>query len=110
MICWRLSGATASRRYDDRWGHDAEVFSVYVEQVLRSTLHAGDIVIMDNLRAHKASGICEAIEQAGAQVVYLPLYSLICRRSNRAGLSSRRPCAPPRPGPGRLLSTPSLRH
>jgi transposase len=54
---------------------DAEVFRVYVEQVLRPTLRPGDIVIMDNLRAHKASGICEAIEQVGAQVVYLPPYS-----------------------------------
>ena len=54
---------------------DAEVFRVYVEQVLRPTLRPGDIVIMDNLRAHKAAGICEAIEQAGAQVVYLPPYS-----------------------------------
>jgi transposase len=54
---------------------DAEVFRVYVEQVLRPTLRPGDHVIMDNLRAHKAAGISEAIEQAGAQVVYLPPYS-----------------------------------
>jgi len=53
----------------------AEVFRVYVAQVLRPTLRPGDIVIMDNLRAHKAAGIREAIEQAGAQVVYLPPYS-----------------------------------
>jgi transposase len=54
---------------------DAEVFRVYVEQVLRPTLRPGDIVIMDNLRAHKAAGIREAIEQAGTQVLYLPPYS-----------------------------------
>jgi transposase len=54
---------------------DAEVFRVYVEQVLRPTLPPGDIVLMDNLRAHKASGIGEAIAQAGAQVVDLPPYS-----------------------------------
>jgi transposase len=54
---------------------DAEVFRVYVEQVLRPTLRPGDIVIMDNLRAHKAAGIRAAIEQAGAQVLYLPPYS-----------------------------------
>jgi transposase len=54
---------------------DAEVFRVYVAQVLRPTLRPGDIVIMDNLRAHKAAGIRDAIEQAGAQVVYLPPYS-----------------------------------
>jgi transposase len=54
---------------------DAEVFRVYVKQVLRPTLRPGDIVIMDNLRAHKAVGIREVIEQAGAQVLYLPPYS-----------------------------------
>jgi transposase len=54
---------------------DAEVFRVYVDQVLGPTLRLGDIVIMDNLRAHKAAGIREAIEQVGAQVVYLPPYS-----------------------------------
>jgi transposase len=53
----------------------AEVFRAYVEQVLRPTLRPGDIVIMDNLRAHKAAGICEAITQAGARVLYLPPYS-----------------------------------
>lgn len=54
---------------------DAEVFQVYVEQVLRPTLRPGDIVIMGNLRAHNVAGIREAIEQAGAQVLYLPPYS-----------------------------------
>jgi transposase len=54
---------------------DAEVFHIYVDQVLRPTLRPGDIVIMDNLRAHKAAGIREAIEQAGARVLYLPPYS-----------------------------------
>jgi transposase len=41
---------------------DAEVFRASVDQVLRPTLRPGDIVIMDNLRAHKTAGICEAIE------------------------------------------------
>jgi transposase len=54
---------------------DAEVCRAYVEQGLRPTLHPGDIVIMDHLRAHKAAGIREAIEQAGAQVVSWPPYS-----------------------------------
>jgi transposase len=54
---------------------DAEVFRVYVEQVLRPTLRPGDLVIMDNLRAHKAAGIREAIEQTGARLQYLPPYS-----------------------------------
>ena len=54
---------------------DAEVFRAYSEQVLRPTRRAGDIVIMDHLRAHNAAGIREAIERAGAQRLYLPPYS-----------------------------------
>ncbi len=54
---------------------DAEVFRAYVGQVLGPTLRPGDIVIMDNLRAHKAAGIREAIEQVDAQLLYLPPYS-----------------------------------
>lgn len=54
---------------------DGDVFQAYVEHVLGPTLVAGDIVIMDNLSAHKVPGIREAIESQGAQVVYLPPYS-----------------------------------
>jgi transposase len=54
---------------------DADVLRIYVAQVLRPTLRQGDIVIMGNLRAHKTAGIREAIEQAGAQLLYLPPYS-----------------------------------
>ena len=54
---------------------DGEVFRVYVRQVLCPTLQPGDIVVMDNLGAHKVSGIREAIEQCGATLFYLPPYS-----------------------------------
>ena len=54
---------------------DAAVFRAYVEQVLVPTLAAGDIVVMDNLSSHKVSGIREAIEGAGADLLYLPPYS-----------------------------------
>jgi transposase len=54
---------------------DKEVFRAFVEQVLCPTLCAGDIVVMDNLGAHKGPGIREAIEGCGAQVMYLPPYS-----------------------------------
>jgi transposase len=54
---------------------DAEVFRVYVEHVLCPTLRARDIVIMDNLRAHKVAGIREAMEQTGARLLDLPPYS-----------------------------------
>ena len=54
---------------------DGEVFSASVQHVLVPTLKKGDLVIMDNLRAHKVSGIREAIEARGARLVYLPPYS-----------------------------------
>lgn len=54
---------------------DAEVFHVYIEQVLRPTLRTGDIVIMDHRRAHKVAGLREAVEQARARLLYLPPYS-----------------------------------
>ena len=54
---------------------DSEVFRTYVNEVLVPQLSAGDVVILDNLQAHKAAGIQEAIETAGAQLLYLPPYS-----------------------------------
>jgi len=54
---------------------DAEVFRLYVDQVLRPTRRPGDMVSMDHLRAHKAVGIREAMEQTGARVLYWPPYS-----------------------------------
>ena len=54
---------------------DGPSFLAYVEQVLAPTLHKGDIVFMDNLRAHKIVGVREAIEATGAELEYLPAYS-----------------------------------
>ena len=54
---------------------DGVVFKVYVEEVLSPTLKAGEVVIMDNLPAHKVSGIRELIEARGAKLIYLPPYS-----------------------------------
>jgi transposase len=50
-------------------------FLAYVEQVLAPSLRAGDLVVMDNLAAHKLKGVREALAAAGAQVLYLPPYS-----------------------------------
>ncbi len=50
-------------------------FLAYVEQVLVPTLSPGDIVVMDNLPAHKPAGVRAAIEAAGASLRYLPPYS-----------------------------------
>lgn len=54
---------------------DGDTFRAYVEQFLAPTLAPGDIVIMDNLAAHKVAGVREAIEAAGARLEYLPPYS-----------------------------------
>jgi transposase len=50
-------------------------FLAYIEQSLAPILAPGDIVVMDNLAAHKVAGVVDAIETAGATVFYLPQYS-----------------------------------
>jgi transposase len=52
-----------------------EVFRTYVEQMLIPSLHPGDVVVLDNLPAHKVAGVREAVRAAGASVLYLPPYS-----------------------------------
>lgn len=54
---------------------DADVFLAYVAHVLVPTLQPGDIVVMDNLRAHKVAGVASAINACGASLRYLPPYS-----------------------------------
>jgi transposase len=54
---------------------NGETFLAYVEQGLAPALGRGDIVVMDNLKAHKVTGVKEAVEAAGAELRYLPEYS-----------------------------------
>jgi len=54
---------------------DGEMFSAYVKTLLARYLRPGDIVIMDNLPAHKVSAAREAIEAVGATLLFLPAYS-----------------------------------
>jgi transposase len=51
------------------------VFEAYVEQVLAPTLRRGQVVVMDNLSAHKGERVKELIEGRGCQLIYLPSYS-----------------------------------
>jgi transposase len=51
------------------------VFRAWVEQMLAPELRPGDIVVMDNLAAHKVDGIAQAITDRGAELRYLPPYS-----------------------------------
>ena len=54
---------------------DGDAFRAYVTQVLAPELTPGYIVVMDNLPAHKVTGVRHAIEAAGATLLYLPPYS-----------------------------------
>jgi transposase len=54
---------------------DGPVFLAYIREVLAPTLAQGDVVVMDNLRVHKVAGVREAIEAAGAKLLYLSPYS-----------------------------------
>ena len=56
-------------------GTTKELFEAYISQQLCPTLTAGDVVIMDNLSAHKSPRITKSIEERGAHVLYLPPYS-----------------------------------
>jgi transposase len=51
------------------------VFEAYVEQVLAPTLHRGQVVVLDNLSAHKGERVRELIEGRGCELLYLPSYS-----------------------------------
>lgn len=68
-----LSGIVAPMLLDGPM--DGECFLAWIEQMLVPTLRPGDIVVMDNLPAHKVAGVRQAIEAAGARLLYLPPYS-----------------------------------
>jgi transposase len=69
----RLKGLTAPMVLDGPM--NAAAFLAYIEQVLVPTLTAGDVVVMDNLPAHKPASVRRAIEATGALLFYLPPYS-----------------------------------
>jgi transposase len=53
----------------------ARVFETYVEKVLLPSLEPGQIVVMDNLGAHRPKRVRELVEQQGCKLLYLPAYS-----------------------------------
>jgi transposase len=69
----RRHGMRASQTIDGSM--TGKKFLAYVEQCLAPTLKRKDIVMIDNLPAHKAVGVREAIEARGATLRYLPKYS-----------------------------------
>jgi transposase len=69
----RLDGTTACMTIDG--ATNTEVFHAYVREVLVPSLRPDDIVVMDNLGAHKNERTLTLIRQAGAEVRFLPAYS-----------------------------------
>jgi transposase len=53
----------------------AKVFETYVDLVLAPSLSRGQVVVMDNLSAHKGERVSELLEQRGCELLYLPPYS-----------------------------------
>lgn len=54
---------------------NGDVFAAYLDQVLGPTLVPGDVVVLDNLPAHKVAGLAEIVAARGARLLYLPPYS-----------------------------------
>jgi transposase len=54
---------------------NAKVFETYVERILGPTLRRGQVLVMDNLSAHKGERVRVLIEQRGCEILYLPSYS-----------------------------------
>lgn len=69
----RLNGIAAPMVIDGPM--DGAAFLAYVQQVLAPELGPGEVVVMDNLPAHRVAGVRQAIEARGAGVLYLPPYS-----------------------------------
>ena len=68
-----LSGMVATMTVEEPT--DTDISLAYVEHLLYPVLKPGDVVVMDNLSAHKGPAVCLWIEKAGAEVLYLPPYS-----------------------------------
>jgi transposase len=73
LSCLRLDGSTAAMSLDG--ATDRVAFETYVERVLVQSLRPGDVVVMDNLAPHKSPQAAELIEDAGAEIRFLPPYS-----------------------------------
>jgi transposase len=68
-----MSGMVATMTIEEPT--DTDIFLAYVEHLLYPVLKPGDVVVMDNLSAHKAPAVQKWIEKAAAEVLYLPPYS-----------------------------------
>ena len=99
---WKTTTFTAGLRCDGlvapfvlEGPMNGEAFLVYVETVLAPSLSEGDIVVIDNLSAHKVAGVRALIEARGAILLYLPPYSPDLNPTKWHSQSSRPCCARP---------------
>jgi transposase len=69
----RLRGAVARKAYDHAM--NATTFETWLEHCLLPTLEEGDIVVLDNLKAHKSPRVAEILARKNCTVRYLPPYS-----------------------------------
>ena len=88
---------------------DRAIFDTYVRTQLVPTLEKGDIVILDNLPAHKSPAAEQAIRERGAWLMFLPPYSPTSIRSKWPSPNSRRTCAPWPCAPSTNSGTPSAK-
>ena len=82
-------------------------FLAYVEQCLAPTLRPGDVVVMDNLPAHKVAGVEAALRAAGTSILYRPPYSPDLNPIEQVSPSSRPCSAALPPEPERRFAPPS---
>ena len=69
----RLDGTTESVLFEG--AVDRKMFDAYIKEVLAPQLRPGDIVIMDNLNAHKSADALKAVQLCQAEILFLPAYS-----------------------------------
>jgi transposase len=74
-------------------------FRAYVEQFLAPALEPGDVVVLDNLAAHKVDGVRQAITATGASILYLPPYSPDLNPIEQLFAKLKAYCARPRRAP-----------
>ena len=73
LSCMSVEGMGSSLTVEGATNRD--VFEAYVERVLSPELRPGQVVVMDNLTAHKGERVRELIEERGCKLLYLPPYS-----------------------------------
>jgi hypothetical protein len=101
----RLDGVTAPMVLDGAM--DGEMFLAWTEQMLAPSLRLGDLVIMDNLPAHKVAGVREAIRPPARDSSISRPIPPTSIQSRRPSPRSRHSCEKPPPGPSPRFGTPS---